>query len=535
MRAAVECADALDAEDLALILARDEELWRRDSLLPPVLPPVPPPPEPRLPSPPAGPQVRVKPKHTPPREVERQPAAAQQANTSKRRRGNLFEALADSMDEEHPPPPDSMHEDHPPPPVLPPELSPPGTGEKGTHNVQQPRAREAELEELLEISNRTREELEAALVEERAALVATRLEVERIQLGDAADELSSERDLLQSSDEALSNHVSEDEVPRPTRHADANTITAKLMLGAQRQQQQRAAREAEAMAKAARREAVAKLKLPTEQQPSPSTVDWDIKRFGEAEKKTQEKRCKPIDSSAEVPSVPKPREGKHGWKQAVVRVRGGGCNATKIALVHPAIEEEDGSAAAPSATEAAANENAAASNAVELLATQDAIRAEIERVKGLSSEQHDALGKKYIDPEEIFRAIESLTILRASWVKTQRGGRLPKRGDALPPEATITVDELRTIAKASACSYGALPLIALSHFWRTKEHPDPDGETLNLVVSSLEERWDEFEKRGVTDLGIIVDWCALWQAPRTPEQDIVFKLGLKGINQVSHP
>ena len=78
-------------------------------------------------------------------------------------------------------------------------------------------------------------------------------------------------------------------------------------------------------------------------------------------------------------------------------------------------------------------------------------------------------------------------------------------------------------------------MIALSHFWRTKEHPDPDGETLKLVVSSLEKEWPAFKKKGVTDLGIIVDWCALWQAPRTPERAIVFKSGLKGINQVSHP
>ena len=44
-------------------------------------------------------------------------------------------------------------------------------------------------------------------------------------------------------------------------------------------------------------------------------------------------------------------------------------------------------------------------------------------------------------------------------------------------------------------------------------------------------RWKEFEKKNVTDLGILVDYCALWQAPRTAEQDEAFKEGLKGINQ----
>ena len=73
-------------------------------------------------------------------------------------------------------------------------------------------------------------------------------------------------------------------------------------------------------------------------------------------------------------------------------------------------------------------------------------------------------------------------------------------------------------------------------YWRTKEHPDPDGETLDLVISSLEQRWKDFTAKGVTDLGLIVDWCALWQAPReTPEIVAAFVAGLKGINLVSAP
>lgn len=167
--------------------------------------------------------------------------------------------------------------------------------------------------------------------------------------------------------------------------------------------------------------------------------------------------------------------------------------------------------------------------------THTAIAAELARVKALPAEEQSLLGNKYTDPEELWRALEAgggdaTTILRASWFKKQRGGRLPKRGEALPPEAIITVDELRAIAKASECEYGALPVISLSHFWRTKEHPDPDGETMELVITALEQRWKEFEARGVTDLGIIIDWSALWQAPRTPEQSIVFGVGLKGIN-----
>ena len=115
------------------------------------------------------------------------------------------------------------------------------------------------------------------------------------------------------------------------------------------------------------------------------------------------------------------------------------------------------------------------------------------------------MGKVYTDPEELWRALEAgggsaTCILRGSWFKKQRGGRMPKRGDELPPEATITVAELRVISAAAKCNYGALPVIALSHYWRTKEHPDPDGETMKLVVAALEQRWHEFERMGVTDL-----------------------------------
>ena len=71
----------------------------------------------------------------------------------------------------------------------------------------------------------------------------------------------------------------------------------------------------------------------------------------------------------------------------------------------------------------------------------------------------------------------------------------------------------------------------LSSFWRTKAHPDPDGETLELVIAYLEEQWRTFREKGIIDVGLIVDWSALWQEPRTPEQDVAFMAQLRGINQ----
>ena len=128
--------------------------------------------------------------------------------------------------------------------------------------------------------------------------------------------------------------------------------------------------------------------------------------------------------------------------------------------------------------------------------TQEVIRAEIARVRQLPPAELAKLGTKYTDPEALWEALgalngEATRILRGSWVKTQRGGRLPKRGDDLPAEARIGVAELREIhAKALAQPdkwrrpKKALPAITLSHYWRTKEHPDPDGVTLECAAPS---------------------------------------------------
>ena len=99
--------------------------------------------------------------------------------------------------------------------------------------------------------------------------------------------------------------------------------------------------------------------------------------------------------------------------------------------------------------------------------TRAAIGKEVARVNALTDDERGSIGRKYTDPEELFNTLDAsggkaTLLLRASWVKSQHGMRLPKRGDALPPAATITVAELRDIHQRSTCEYGALPVIALS-------------------------------------------------------------------------
>ena len=63
----------------------------------------------------------------------------------------------------------------------------------------------------------------------------------------------------------------------------------------------------------------------------------------------------------------------------------------------------------------------------------------------------------------------------------QRGKPLPKRRAR---EGIIGVGELRRIHSLSDASHGGVPVVAVSHVWRTRRHPDPTGETLAMVIDA---------------------------------------------------
>jgi hypothetical protein len=53
----------------------------------------------------------------------------------------------------------------------------------------------------------------------------------------------------------------------------------------------------------------------------------------------------------------------------------------------------------------------------------------------------------------------------------------------------------------------------ISHFWRTREHPDPEGQDLRLFLDDLEEsEWSY----------VWVDWTCLPQTPRNEQQQLYF-------------
>ena len=50
------------------------------------------------------------------------------------------------------------------------------------------------------------------------------------------------------------------------------------------------------------------------------------------------------------------------------------------------------------------------------------------------------------------------------------------------------------------------------------------------MAKTLQWRWREFTKHGVSDLGIFIDWCGMHQAPRTARQQRAFTRALRSIN-----
>lgn len=170
--------------------------------------------------------------------------------------------------------------------------------------------------------------------------------------------------------------------------------------------------------------------------------------------------------------------------------------------------------------------------------TDAAIKLEVKRVAHLSRSARMHLGTRYTQAESIWKALDGDTtvLLRASWLRRQKsksGGRLPRRGGVIPQEALIGGAELKQIHDCTRFKDGevlALPIIAISHCWRTKSDPDPNGVTLDLITHALDVQWDDFASRGVSDLGIFFDFSSLFQVPRTAAQSAMFKVSLGAIN-----
>jgi Leucine-rich repeat (LRR) protein len=127
-------------------------------------------------------------------------------------------------------------------------------------------------------------------------------------------------------------------------------------------------------------------------------------------------------------------------------------------------------------------------------------------------------------------------LVRGSWITAlnNKGEILPRRQDC-PEEAFISLEELQGIhdascAKPAHSEHKRAPIISVSYFWRTKEHPDPNGITLGLVAKAIEARRSTFHQYGIEEVGVFFDWLSLYQAPRSDDELEAFKRSLAFIN-----
>ena len=84
--------------------------------------------------------------------------------------------------------------------------------------------------------------------------------------------------------------------------------------------------------------------------------------------------------------------------------------------------------------------------------------------------------------------------------------------------------------------HGARFLMIISYPWLSKAHPDPDMFHLRRLVFVLKQlQTYHCKETGLENLGVIMDFCALWQKhgeeeTRNEFQINQFKEGLKEIN-----
>lgn len=117
-------------------------------------------------------------------------------------------------------------------------------------------------------------------------------------------------------------------------------------------------------------------------------------------------------------------------------------------------------------------------------------------------------------------------LVKGSWLvqRAADGNLLPCRQDLqkLTPSAfwgskelTVTSDEKHGPAAAFVDSSGrAVQVLAISYCWWSQIHPDPEGKQLRHLGQVLNAH---IAHQG--DCAVFIDWCSLYQAPRTDAEE----------------
>lgn len=135
---------------------------------------------------------------------------------------------------------------------------------------------------------------------------------------------------------------------------------------------------------------------------------------------------------------------------------------------------------------------------------------------------------KYITNRTIRDALAGgdVVLIRGSWLLKRCSGctGLPSRKELETrfPNAVWKVDELMELAET-----GAVALIAVSYCWCTEEHPDPEGEQMQVLRETLQHF---LGSTALEDVALFIDWCSLHQSPRSADEEGSFTRALQDIH-----
>ena len=75
-------------------------------------------------------------------------------------------------------------------------------------------------------------------------------------------------------------------------------------------------------------------------------------------------------------------------------------------------------------------------------------------------------------------------------------------------------------------------LIVVSHFWPDGEHADPDCRMQELLAKMVEKHRQRLSLEHEHDMefAVFLDWCSLYQHPRTPDQEAVYQRSLQDMS-----
>jgi hypothetical protein len=119
---------------------------------------------------------------------------------------------------------------------------------------------------------------------------------------------------------------------------------------------------------------------------------------------------------------------------------------------------------------------------------------------------------------------------------SKKSSVLERRQD-MPEHAFLSLEELKQLPKG----WAGLRVLAVSHAWLHPHHPDPRGETLQLLARVLGEYIKGWGKAPAGKYGVFLDYCSICQKgahgeERTPAEAELFRTALGSMSEwYSHP